>query len=277
MAFPYPDDKLNQDNTIDPSVRNNFYGAVSSTPRGIFNGQTQNNNYGNWATILNSIGSQISPIELKISGYSTVVSLTVNANVKQTSSIQGSNLSIFFVVVETVNYQGRNGVNPHKNVVRKMFPSANGKSFSLALNQSLNISETFPLNSTWDKNQLNIIVFIQDLITKEVYQSESLSYNQFIAATVEKDFLPNNFNLSQNYPNPFNPETTINFQLPKSEKVVLKIYDALGREVETLVNGEKNSGLHKIIFNAKNLSSGIYFYRLTAGSFYAVKKMTISK
>ncbi len=92
------------------------------------------------------------------------------------------------------------------------------------------------------------------------------------------------FMLYQNYPNPFNPSTKINYRLAKNEFVTLKIYDALGREVETLVNGNQNAGNYSVEFNGSNLSSGragltsgIYFYRLKAGSYTSVKKMILMK
>ncbi|MHB1688145.1 MAG: alpha-amylase family glycosyl hydrolase [Ignavibacteriaceae bacterium] len=90
-----------------------------------------------------------------------------------------------------------------------------------------------------------------------------------------------NYALDQNYPNPFNPSTIINYQLPKSSLVSLKIYDVLGREVETLVNGEQSSGNYTVTFNSSakgiSLPSGIYFYRLQAGSYIETKKMILMK
>ncbi len=88
---------------------------------------------------------------------------------------------------------------------------------------------------------------------------------------------PKNFTLSQNYPNPFNPSTTISYSLPQSGFVKLNVYDALGREIATLVNEKQQSGNYSVQFNAENLSSGVYFYKLSAGNFIAVKKMMILK
>ncbi|MCC7159313.1 MAG: T9SS type A sorting domain-containing protein [Ignavibacteria bacterium] len=88
---------------------------------------------------------------------------------------------------------------------------------------------------------------------------------------------PTKFELSQNYPNPFNPNTVISYSIAKTEKVELRVYDLLGREVQTLVNDVKNPGSYNVVFNAVNLSSGVYFYRLTAGSFTEIKKMTLVK
>jgi len=83
--------------------------------------------------------------------------------------------------------------------------------------------------------------------------------------------------LKANYPNPFNPTTTISYQLAKNSLVRLKIYDVLGREVATLVDSNQQKGSHQITFNASQLASGIYFYRLRAGDKVIVKKMLLMK
>jgi photosystem II stability/assembly factor-like uncharacterized protein len=99
----------------------------------------------------------------------------------------------------------------------------------------------------------------------------------------ENNFIqPERFSIEQNYPNPFNPSTTIQFQIPNSSFVNLKVYDVLGNEVATLVNEEKATGSYEIQFDShsgevRNLSSGIYFYRLHAGSFIETKKMIFIK
>jgi hypothetical protein len=79
------------------------------------------------------------------------------------------------------------------------------------------------------------------------------------------------------YPNPFNPSTTISFSIPTSEFVTLKVFDALGSEVATLVNEEKPNGIYKVDFNGSSLSSGIYFYTLQAGKFSETKKLILMK
>ena len=94
---------------------------------------------------------------------------------------------------------------------------------------------------------------------------------------VEESYVPNSFELSQNFPNPFNPSTVIRFALPKESKVSLKVYDNLGQEVAKLVNEVIPAGIHKINFNAANLSSGVYYYRIEAGDFAETKKMILLK
>jgi hypothetical protein len=89
--------------------------------------------------------------------------------------------------------------------------------------------------------------------------------------------VPREFSLSQNYPNPFNPVTTIKYSLPQDVKVVIKIYDILGREVRTLVNQVQQTGYYDVKFDGSSLASGVYFYRIEAGDFIVSKKMVLVK
>jgi hypothetical protein len=89
--------------------------------------------------------------------------------------------------------------------------------------------------------------------------------------------IPSSYFLSQNYPNPFNPMTTIEFSLPKGEFVEITIFDVTGREVATIVQDPFQAGTYKVTFDATSLSSGVYFYKLTAGNFTDTKKMLLVK
>ncbi len=91
------------------------------------------------------------------------------------------------------------------------------------------------------------------------------------------ELIPEEFSLIQNYPNPFNPSTFITYALPQSGNVSLKIYDALGKEVTTLVNSFKNAGVYEVKFDASDLTSGVYFYQLVTENFADTKKMILMK
>jgi hypothetical protein len=114
------------------------------------------------------------------------------------------------------------------------------------------------------------------------YGSENISIIENLAIISDVDnypetYLPENFSISQNYPNPFNPETKIRYSVPQSSNVILKVFDVLGSEIETLVNEEKGVGTYEVNWSAENLTSGIYFYRLQAGDFVETKKMVLMK
>jgi len=105
---------------------------------------------------------------------------------------------------------------------------------------------------------------------------DSVSVN-FTVTDVGDNSNPNEFNLFDNYPNPFNPSTIIRYSIPELSFTSIKIYDALGKEVSSLVNESKSAGIYEVEFNASNLSSGIYYYTLQAGSFTQTKKMILTK
>ena len=103
------------------------------------------------------------------------------------------------------------------------------------------------------------------------------NFTVFTPVHTAKNDIPQSYSLSQNYPNPFNPTTVISYGVPVNSQVTLKVYDVLGREVQTLVDENKHAGSYRLTFNAGNLPSGVYFLRLQAGSFGMVKKMVLLK
>ncbi len=143
--------------------------------------------------------------------------------------------------------------------------AVNGKHESWGNNGWVASEHNLTLNYNNNQNQISFIVY-------------TLSAEYILISDVKEEIVDNlNYFLAQNYPNPFNPNTTISFSIPKNEFVTLKIYDILGKEVTTLVNEEMNAGSHTKIWNASNLSSGIYFYKLQAGQFTQTRKMNFLK
>jgi hypothetical protein len=114
---------------------------------------------------------------------------------------------------------------------------------------------------------------------------ELISPQKTITAVTVGNILPSDFSLNQNYPNPFNPSTTISYTLPIHASVSLKIFDAVGRNIATLVNKEQSAGTYEVPFYARNLASGVYFYRLQirqasdgqSGTFTETKKLVLMK
>lgn len=101
--------------------------------------------------------------------------------------------------------------------------------------------------------------------------------DQWVTNVTEENNLPVKFDLSQNYPNPFNPSTIIRYSVIETGNVVLKVYNTLGQEVKTLVNEVKSAGVYEVNFDASGLASGLYIYKIQAGSFSSVKKMMLLK
>ncbi|MBK8550650.1 MAG: T9SS type A sorting domain-containing protein [Ignavibacteria bacterium] len=105
----------------------------------------------------------------------------------------------------------------------------------------------------------------------------TVKYSQSTGIQAISENIPAKFYLFQNYPNPFNPSTNLEFGISDSRFASLKIYDLLGNEVATLVNERLNQGTYKVKFNGNDLSSGIYFYRLSAGDYTDTKRMLLIK
>jgi len=124
-----------------------------------------------------------------------------------------------------------------------------------------------------EENNLGVVSMLKGCYIDSVAYGDT----SFIVVSVPDDLSPSEFNLSQNYPNPFNPSTTISYSLAQSGFVQLKVYDILGEEVSTLVNKVQSSGNYNVEFNANELPSGIYFYRLQSGSFSETKKLVLLK
>ncbi len=129
-------------------------------------------------------------------------------------------------------------------------------------------------------NDENVIMIYDSLIANQYYQEFVKRYTE-AGGTIKVEqissVVPERYTLDQNYPNPFNPATVINYSIPKSGNVSLKVFDVLGREVINLVNSFQISGTYKVTFNGSSLSSGIYFYSLNSGSFAETKRMILVK
>ncbi len=138
------------------------------------------------------------------------------------------------------------------------------------------------LNLKWNFTGTVNTILTDSNFTDITNPSNFRNFND-ITSVSNTENLSNNYTLSQNYPNPFNPITKIKYSIPyfsrniKSDKVILKVYDILGREVTTLVNERKQPGNYEVEFNGQQFASGIYFYSLQAGKFVITKKMTLIK
>lgn len=147
-------------------------------------------------------------------------------------------------------------------------------------------------NILWkiDKNLLiNQRVFGKDIVVDKNFNVTTIewnikndtftvsNYSQVVNINQINDIIPESIELYQNYPNPFNGTTIIRFSVSKSDNLKLEIYDLQGRKIETLLNRKLNSGTYEIQYNSKNLSSGIYYYKITSGNISMTKKLVLIK
>ena len=179
------------------------------------------------------------------------------------ATIIGSTIKLSWNTATEINNFGfdveRTSTSPVEKWVKIGFVEGHGTSNS-------------PKYYSFEDNNLNARKYIYRL--KQIDSDGQFEYSKEIEVDLDT---PMKYELSQNYPNPFNPATTIQFSLPTSETVKLTLYNANGQEVRSIVNEYKESGTYIINFNASGLSSGAYFYKLTAGTFNTIRKMIVIK
>ncbi len=191
-----------------------------------------------------------------------------------------SNLTLQAVLTEShIDYEWFNETEVNF-AERLMIPDENGT--PVLLNDqgaSANVELNFVLDSGWIADNCELIVFLQNMDTKRIFQTEVIKLPELGTTSIDTndETLVLEFNLSQNYPNPFNPSTTIKYSVAERTPVKITIFNIMGERVTTLVNGIKDAGKYSIVFDGSNLASGIYFYSMEAGRFQNVKKLTILK
>lgn len=184
-----------------------------------------------------------------------------------------------------IYYQAGGGSNyVHDLVVRDMINGATGETISSGTwNQNLTITDTLSttLNSAWVWDNCSLKLFVYKDSTGYLFYSEVQQATDTSLTTVtgvSKNIgNPVEYRLSQNYPNPFNPTTYIHFSITKDGNTSLKFYDVLGNEVAVYYDGFLKAGTYNAEFDGSDLSSGVYFYKLTSGDFLETKKMLLTK
>jgi len=143
----------------------------------------------------------------------------------------------------------------------------------------LSSAGTNSINSNFRLKGTLGVPFTQEMQSASTVVKPGFWNSVIIITDVDEEVeLPKEFALYQNYPNPFNPATTIKYELPKEVPVILKVYNILGQEVETLVNSIQQAGRYEIVWNASGLASGFYLYMIETGTgFVSVKKLILLK
>jgi len=186
---------------------------------------------------------------------------SVGLDFLRTEQSVNPNYMLTYGAVDNYLHEGSQADNPPSGT----FYSPNGDSVRL---QSLGVHEHW--NNAVDKK------YSKNLGTGNGIELVKLQRTGLTSVSAEAGS-PSTFLLMQNYPNPFNPSTTIKYELPQALHVNLSVFDVLGREVSMLVNERKDAGVYQVKFDATNLASGVYFYRLQAGDYVATKKLLLMK
>jgi len=185
------------------------------------------------------------------------------------SSVSGRNIKLNWITISELN---NSGFEVERTVVNKEAPVYQKAGYVKGIGTT-----NTPTNYTFEDINLNTGKYQYRL--KQIDNNGNYEYHNLNGAI--EIGVPMKFELSQNYPNPFNPKTKINFDLPYDSKVSIVVYDLTGREIKTLVNEIRTAGFHTVIFEAPNISSGIYFYRIIANAngkdFICTKKLALIK
>jgi len=223
-------------------------------------------------------------------------SRTLNATVKITalSDLTGEYFVNYVLTENNLIYSqtgnsscAGNPTYVHKHVVKSMMNGdvgelINSGTWTTGQEVTRTINYVVPVSPQVDNPEncdLNIFVY-KGGSSYSVTNNVKQAYKTPLTGTVgisNQNITPSEYKLTQNYPNPFNPNTNFSFSIPRNEKVSVKIYDMLGNEVETYVDGELSAGTYSIVVDGTNLSSGVYFYTMTAGSFTETKRMVLMK
>lgn len=233
----------------------------------------------NFTNALNTRLAILTPVTInvndeRIAGDSIRSTITLNL----LSNLPSGDYKLRVMALERVviytSPPGSNGETHFEHVFRRAYPNTTGVSIQTTAG-TFQYIYTYKRESAWIDTSVYTIAFVQNDVNKEVMNVAKGTYTPLgISQNYE---VPEKFSLSQNYPNPFNPRTLIKFTLPEEGSVTLKVYNMVGAEVETLVEGAHKAGEYKIYFDGSDFSSGVYFYTLKTDKFTATRKMILIK
>jgi thiol-disulfide isomerase/thioredoxin len=207
-------------------------------------------------------------------------SIRANVTVTILSNLPSGNYYLRVMAIERIitytSPPGSNGETMFPDVFRHSYPTSQGTSITTTAG-TYNYIFTYKRDPVWVDSMIYTLAFVQNDANKEMLNSGRPANITVTGKQTYSNEVPGNFALMQNYPNPFNPSTYIAFTVPKDVYVNLKVYDILGNEVKTLVDGNHKAGTYNIFFDGSDLASGVYLYKLTAGDYAETKKMMLIK
>ncbi len=283
VGWPSPgNDPMYLANTVQNYDRRYYYG-VNSVPYTRVDGLAFTQNYSNHAG-LNALvyprlaiptPISISIVDQRIPGDSIKSTITVT----NLSTLPAGSYFVRVMALENrIIYStppGTNGESIFPHVFRRSYPTSQGTTHPLAAGTYTYII-TYKIESAWVGNNMHTLAFVQEDNSKEIYNVGG-KWTLPTAIVPISNEIPKDFSVSQNYPNPFNPKTTVEFSLPKDENTTLKVFNSLGKEVGTYHSGNTKAGKYKIVIDATEWSSGLYFYKIQSGSFSETKRMMLVK
>jgi hypothetical protein len=285
--WPAIGDPMYAANTVPVQTRVSYY-TVPYAPDANIDGFIHGtSSYTGWPGLIEGRWLDFSPINITLTGTRNGSVLNMNAAITAEQAVNSSNWRVHWVVVQSEISEPQNspsGYVPftHHFVHRNMYPDANGSPITISQGQTVNVPITLTLNAAWIPANCRVIVFVQDNTDKKVQNAEYAEVATLTSVGEPVNGVPTTFAISQNYPNPFNPTTTIDYAVSKQSFVSVKVYNLLGQEVRTLVSEEKGIGVYQAKWDGNNnvgaeVPSGMYLYKMIAGSFSGTKKMMFMK
>jgi hypothetical protein len=232
-------------------------------------GTAHSGSYSAKGTVMNSMGGPLAPVirtDLSTTGFPVTQRFKSVEGYYQFTPQQGDKFAIDIIMFKS----GKAIAHDTKEI------TAVAASWT-----PFNVDFTYLTNEIPDKCFLQFLIMgpttSSDYHLNSAFLLDDVNITGTATSLNDMNFIPAKFSLEQNYPNPFNPSSRIKYELPENSFVTLTVYNSIGKEVISLVNGVKSAGMHEIVFDASDLNSGVYFYTLKAGNNFQTRKMILMK
>ncbi|MBD3168148.1 MAG: T9SS type A sorting domain-containing protein [candidate division Zixibacteria bacterium] len=279
--WPSSGDPFYQFNIEENTNRNNFY-ANNYTPHFFVDGDDAGSSYNSWESILMSHYNEPSDWEVEVTGTYDEDTRMVHLDIAVTlhgEDPAGVEFLRAAVCESDIYYQAPNGNNTHNQTFRDMIPDIYGLRIEPDSNGYWEGTIDFELHDEVLSENSNIVFYIQSTRERQIFQGHKIYFDELGPVSVDENgsSTPENYALIGNYPNPFNASTNISYTLADESVVKLDIYNLRGEHVETLIDGIQQPGIQDVNWNAHDMPSGIYFYRLNLNGESFTKTMTLLK
>jgi len=275
----------------DGVIRINYYG-ISGYPTAVFDGINRiiggsydQSMYSYYLPIYEGRKAINSAFTIDIYGYNNGNYYYLTVRVHKVASIPYENMTLQVALTESGIQEYWQGQDHLNDVERLMAPNANGSMLDFSSEDIRDIEVNFTFTSGWEFANCELIAFIQNADDSEILQGTKMMLSDLTPLGVDDNdqvALPTETKLGNNYPNPFNPATTVDFSIRDAGYYEVAVYNVIGQQVKTLVEGELESGQHSVVWDGKDASgsdvaSGVYFYRLVGSDFESARKMILLK
>ncbi|MCP4582179.1 MAG: T9SS type A sorting domain-containing protein [candidate division Zixibacteria bacterium] len=223
-----------------------------------------------------------SPIEIQLSGDFDEITREGNLDMTLIAHEQINHAGLVVMIALTEDslfYQGSNGTLWHNKTMRDIIPDTLGITLNISQGETVEISQAFSCPDPLVIDKCELVAWVQaNPDDRDILQTSKILVSALGPVSIDGLVeTPSDFAISHNYPNPFNAQTTISYSLNEPSVVKVEIIDLLGQEVETIFLGKQQAGEHRVNWNAENISSGIYFYKIQAGEKSETRKMILLK